>query len=573
MDAQLLVRDLGQGRLHPLAVRMDTDQQDQRAIRIDPRRRAFVTGNDRRAAPGPFRRAMRRLFGVARQADTPDPAVGRRSALLGANVVVPHQIRGTAHAFRIVTIVELHAADRLIGHLVGRHHVGHAHVQRVAANGAGDRVDGAFDGETGAGPGNAAIDAQGRLVGRHRPGAAAHMLDPIGARQVSRRHAGFHERARVPQRVGAGIDGQFRIDALDDPVTVGIGCDPVDMLARLGRGHQVFAPVFEPADWLAGIERDGADDDLLRHQPRLAAEPAADVGGNDAQLVGRQVQHLRQTGAHQMRNLRRQIDNQLLRPRVPMGQYRPGFQRSDGLPVHSVIPRDHDWRVAHAVDVAAGNVQLNVDIVAPFLMQQGGRVFARCHGVMQGGQFLDIRGQRIGQILRFGPVGSQAGGDAFAGEADLVRGERMMVSGFEARHRRFDSDRIDARQVGRGVDPIIHTFGYLDPAQPAMRVGAAQEGDVQGSRDIDVGDVHSLAAQKPLVLLARQGGADPEPFIFGIGHSIAHVPSGSTCAHFSRMRSSSSRLERATMGNSSIRFQGRHASMTRRELRLSVSPS
>ena len=36
----------------------------------------------------------------------------------------------------------------------------------------------------------------------------------------------------------------------------------------------------------------------------LSAKPAAHIGGNDTQLMGRKVQHLRQSGAHQMRYLR-----------------------------------------------------------------------------------------------------------------------------------------------------------------------------------------------------------------------------------------------------------------------------
>ena len=47
-----------------------------------------------------------------------------------------------------------------------------------------------------------------------------------------------------------------------------------------------------------------------------AAEATADIGRNDAQLMGRKIENLRQPGAHQMRDLRGQIDHQLRRPFV-----------------------------------------------------------------------------------------------------------------------------------------------------------------------------------------------------------------------------------------------------------------
>ena len=83
------------------------------------------------------------------------------------------------------------------------------------------------------------------------------------------------------------------------------------MFTRLWRRHQMLVPILQPADRLAGFQCDRANDDFLRHQPRLAAKAAADIGRDDAQLMGRQIQILGECGAHEMRDLGREMNHQL----------------------------------------------------------------------------------------------------------------------------------------------------------------------------------------------------------------------------------------------------------------------
>ena len=129
------------------------------AVGVQPRRRCFISRNNRRTPAHPFLGAVAGLFGKTRESDAVEPPVRGRTALARAHALVIDQLRHAAHAFGIIAVVEFHLADREIGHLIGAHHVVHAHLHRVTADRARDLVDGAFDGEARAGPGHATIDA------------------------------------------------------------------------------------------------------------------------------------------------------------------------------------------------------------------------------------------------------------------------------------------------------------------------------------------------------------------------------------------------------------------------------
>src|SRR5437764_1169852 len=83
-------------------------------------------------------------------------------------------------------------------HLLGPYHVFHAHLGRVAPDGARDLVDRALDREAGARPSDPAIGAERRLVGRDRIGAGAVVRDRVGAGQGAAGHVGFLVRPLRP---------------------------------------------------------------------------------------------------------------------------------------------------------------------------------------------------------------------------------------------------------------------------------------------------------------------------------------------------------------------------------------
>ena len=68
------------------------------------------------------------------------------------------------------------------------------------------------------------------------------------------------------------------------------------MVSAMGVGHEGFAAVRRPFDRSAELLRGPGDDGLFGIVINLGAEPAADVGGDDPNLV---LRHLQDIGAHQ----------------------------------------------------------------------------------------------------------------------------------------------------------------------------------------------------------------------------------------------------------------------------------
>src|SRR6267142_429450 len=75
IDAELVRGDLRQGRLEPLAMRLDADHQHHAAVGQDPRRAALEPRNDRGTAGDEFRGTMRGLLGKGGKADADKTSV------------------------------------------------------------------------------------------------------------------------------------------------------------------------------------------------------------------------------------------------------------------------------------------------------------------------------------------------------------------------------------------------------------------------------------------------------------------------------------------------------------------
>ena len=89
------------------------------------------------------------------------------------------------------------------------------------------------------------------------------------------------------------------------------------VLAAVGVGGQVLAPVLEPAQRGADLARSPGERDLLRQQDALVAEAAADVGRDHADLALVDAEALCQARAHDVRLLGRGVNDELAEPGMP----------------------------------------------------------------------------------------------------------------------------------------------------------------------------------------------------------------------------------------------------------------
>src|SRR5262249_37647701 len=132
---------------------------------------------------------------------------------------------------------------------------------------------------------HAAIRQYRTFVGGDGESAAAVGGKIVRSREDARDLRGFETGRERIGRIGAGIDRGFAVDSAQSPVALGIGGDAVMMLAAIGAGDEMFAPVLDPAHRMTAMHGQPAETNLFRQEDALVAEPAADIGSDDADLT------------------------------------------------------------------------------------------------------------------------------------------------------------------------------------------------------------------------------------------------------------------------------------------------
>ena len=106
--------------------------------------------------------------------------------------------------------------------------------------------------------------------------------------------------------------------------------------------EQVLAAVLDPLHRPPRQLRQHAARDLLGEQVPLDAEAAADVGRDDADAVLGHPQRVGEARAHEVRDLRRRPDRQLVVGRVVLARCTPQFSSGmPELPVRDQVEVEH----------------------------------------------------------------------------------------------------------------------------------------------------------------------------------------------------------------------------------------
>jgi hypothetical protein len=119
VDAENLVRDLGQCRFKTLAVRMHADPDFQSAVRRHACRGLLMSRDHRNAPAGIDRRSMRGLFAIDRKTDADQPSVRLFPALTVTHRRDVDRGEGATHGLRIIAAVEVFSGDVVERHFVG----------------------------------------------------------------------------------------------------------------------------------------------------------------------------------------------------------------------------------------------------------------------------------------------------------------------------------------------------------------------------------------------------------------------------------------------------------------------
>ena len=134
-------------------------------------------------------------------------------------------------------------------------------------------------------------------------------------------------------------------------VAVGIAGDAVVMLAAIGAGRQMLAPILDPAHRMAATHGEPAEADFFGQQNALVAETAADIRRDHADLALVEAEAAGKSGAHDVRHLAGGINRQLIEAAVPDRDHAATFHRCHALARGADLARDLDRRVERLLDV------------------------------------------------------------------------------------------------------------------------------------------------------------------------------------------------------------------------------
>ena len=267
---------------HPLSVRMHADADFQPSVGREAHRRLLMARNEGIARRREQRRAVRRHLDEVGKADADEPAIV--TAFVGTHLIDLDPSHGELQAAAIIAAVIELAGWIAVRHGICGDEILAPHLPGLAADHAGDGVDRKLHGEADAGARHATIRHNGRFVGRYRRGSGAVGVEGIRPGQMSAGHRRLEARREWPHRIGPGIDNDVGLEPENFAARIGMGGDDVAVLAAIGAGDQMLAPVLDPAERPAIGRGEPGDAEFFGLQNAFVAECAADIGSDDANL-------------------------------------------------------------------------------------------------------------------------------------------------------------------------------------------------------------------------------------------------------------------------------------------------
>ena len=513
-DAQRVGDDLRQRGLVSLALRGDAERRGHAARRVHADEGGLGAGRNRHArgdGNGGADAGQLDVRGVAE----PHPAAS--GACLGNPVArrvhVQHRPR-LVHALGQTGLIPDQAGRRLVWKVVGPDVVSEPEFGRVHVQPARRPIHQTFQYEGGDRAAYAAVGTNRRLARRHaavarpvvrhavRPGQKADRLDRLD-----------RGRPRI-DRVGADVRGDVGPQAGNRPVAVEREFGIDDLVPRLGRGQQVFAPVADPLDGPFEQPGEGAQHDLFGIERGLRAEAAAHVRGHDPNAVLRQVEQIGQRVAQQARTLRGRTQRQLSYAGIVLGQAAAALHAHRGVapkpepPVHAQRGPGEG-----GVDVTAREFARQQHVGASLVMQRDGLGSGGLDRIVRHGQrlVLDLDPFRgvFGHVAAF----RHHHGDRFADVADLLdrqgREGRLPIFVHSGRGaHRFDEFRNPRAGQHRGHAVHQTRCGGVDLGNARVCVRAAEKRRMEQAGRRVVVDVRAPAGEQAFVFAPLDARAD-----------------------------------------------------------------
>src|SRR5262245_14199524 len=503
--AELGRADLGQRGLVRLPLGRHADEELDRPVRVDP-----DVGALERPDPG--------AFDIGRDPQ-PDWPVATPTLLLSlAPVAVVESVQHTVEGRGIVRgVVDDRDAiaigqARPVRHLLGPHEVPATQGGRVHPDRARRAVEQAVHDERCLRSARAAIRGGAWLVRHDVDGARPIVPYPVGPRQMVH---GVDGDDVAQHRIGAVVPRETRFERHDFAVVTDAEPGDVPLIAVGRAGHEVFGPRFHPLHGMPDPERDRRDQHVLRVDVALAAEAAADIGGDHSDGLFAHSQGRGERRPNGVWDLARRPDREASIRGPGNRENTTGLdrQRRDSRKVE--LDLDDLLSLAEPMlDVADVPPSQPRDVVRPFVEHAWRPWRLRRVDGGSDGERLVVHDERGSAIGRARGIVRDDDHDRLAHGAHDAAGERGVTisadgrRGHQGRHGR-------ARTFGQ-VRPGEHRGDSrrhagsrdVDPRDPRMGMRAPNDRGVKDPGQAEVVEIATPSRDETLILAALHRGAD-----------------------------------------------------------------
>ena len=514
-------RDLGEGRLLPLAVGRDAGNDGDFARHFHPH-----------AAPFPAARRHRRRrphaadLDVGGDADAEQPPGGTRGGTLLHQLIPVGELLRLDERLLVVAAVVGDAARGRKRKFVRQGKMFEAQLEAIDADLPRDHVHQPLDQVSRLRAAGAAIGVGRHLVRVHAGDVDLHRRDPVAAGQ---HQAGQRRNGRRQQlTIRSEIRNRVRLDSENRPVVLHRDLVIPDLVAAVNRRGGVLAARFDPFHRGVQLHRQVGAQRFFTIDVQLRAEAAAHFGRDDAQLVFGDADHCRQQRPEQMRNLRRRPQRQRAFAGVIRRDHRARLDRHRRQPlVIQPVLDDAIGAAEGVVDVAAADRVGEGYVAAQVGMRERAAALERFFRIGDHRQRLVIDVDRVDGIARDVRIGGDRDRHRVADEIDAIAGQQRVRRCLQARdlggagnqparivHVGAGKDSDDAGNRFRGCG--VHAF------HPGVGVRTAENRRVQHPRQAHIVGVGADALHQPRIFDALQRAPD-------VGSGVSHAPPPRVC--------------------------------------------
>ena len=361
-------------------------------------------------------------------------------------------------------------------------------------------VDQRLDGQDRDGMADAAILRNRHLVLEDDPRAGPVVSDRVRPAGNVEHLVGFDRAGPRVRGIGAAADQVLDLERREPAVLIHREPPPHNVVPRVNIGNEGFQAVGPVADRTGEQHRERRHGELVPVVMALDPVPATDVVSDHPDVAFLEPEMAREQDLGHVRRLSAVMERQPAVAGVVVGDDRAGFRRHAGMASEAEFAFDHP---VGRIESGGGGAVLDEALVEPVGpergMEDGRPVVERRLDVGDGGKFFPLDAHMLRRVLGPRPAFGDDGDGRLALPARAIDRHAVLQRGDQRRrvlHRPQPGQRplgkLGAGENRDDAGPGLGLAGF-DRPDAGVRVGAADEGDVDQPLEAEIGDVASAS--------------------------------------------------------------------------------